>query len=217
MDEQLQRFVREHPDTRLIIIDTLQKVREIGGEAYSYANDYDIISRLKVFSDCHGLCLILVHHTRKQKAKDVFDMISGTNGLLGAADGAYLLAKPERTANEATLDVSGRDQQDQRLYLYRNEEKLCWELERCETELWKTPPEAILDAVALLVNAEKPEWFGSPTELVEALAVELKPNTLSMKLNVNTGRLYREYGIRYWNRRTHDGRKIVLRYEPESA
>ena len=34
LDEQLERFVREHPDTRLIIIDTLQKVREIGGEAY---------------------------------------------------------------------------------------------------------------------------------------------------------------------------------------
>ena len=217
LDEQLERFVREHPDTRLIIIDTLQKVREIGGEAYSYASDYDIITRLKSFADCCGLCLILVHHTRKQKADDVFVMISGTNGLLGAADGAFLLQKPKRTANEATLDISGRDQQDQRLHLYRNEEKLCWELERCETELWKTPPEAILDAVTALVNAEQPEWIGSPTELVEALAVDMKANALTMKLNVNTGRLYREHGIRYWNSRTHDGRKIVLRYEPESA
>ena len=54
-------------------------------------------------------------------------------------------------------------------------------------------------------------------ELVEALAVDMKANALTMKLNVNTGRLYREHGIRYWNSRTHDGRKIVLRYEPESA
>ena len=91
LDEQLERFVREHPDTKLIIIDTLQKIREIGGEAYSYASDYDIITRLKSFADCRGLCLILVHHTRKQKADDVFDMISGTSGLLGAADGAFLL------------------------------------------------------------------------------------------------------------------------------
>jgi hypothetical protein len=36
-----------HPDTKLIIIDTLQKVREVGGDSYSYANDYDIITRLK--------------------------------------------------------------------------------------------------------------------------------------------------------------------------
>ena len=43
LDEQLDKFVREHPDTRLIIIDTLQKIREMGGEAYSYADDYQII------------------------------------------------------------------------------------------------------------------------------------------------------------------------------
>ena len=45
LDEQLENFVREHPDTRLIIIDTMQKIREVGGEAYSYASDYEIIGR----------------------------------------------------------------------------------------------------------------------------------------------------------------------------
>ena len=49
-----------------------------------------------------------------------FDMISGTSGLLGAADGAFLLQKEKRTGNAATLEVSGRDQQDQKLYLIRN-------------------------------------------------------------------------------------------------
>lgn len=43
LDEQLQKFVREHPDTKLIIIDTLQKIRETGGEKFSYANDYEIV------------------------------------------------------------------------------------------------------------------------------------------------------------------------------
>ena len=93
LDEQLARFVAEHKDTKLIIIDTLQKVREVGGDNYSYANDYQIMARLKSFADAHGLCLLLVHHTRKQNADDKFDMISGTSGLLGAADGAFLLQK----------------------------------------------------------------------------------------------------------------------------
>lgn len=35
-------------------------------------------------------------------------MISGTNGLLGAADGAFVLSKKRRTDNNATLDVTGR-------------------------------------------------------------------------------------------------------------
>ena len=84
LDEQLARFVAEHTDTKLIIIDTLQKVREVGGDNYSYANDYQIMARLKSFADAHGLCILLVHHTRKQTADDKFDMISGTSGLLGA-------------------------------------------------------------------------------------------------------------------------------------
>ena len=76
-----------------------------------------MVGKLKRLADACGVCLLLVHHTRKQQADDKFDMISGTNGLLGAADGAFLLQKERRADNAATLDISGRDQQDQRLYL----------------------------------------------------------------------------------------------------
>ncbi len=212
LDEQLNRFVQEHPDTRLIIIDTLQKVRELGGDTYSYANDYQIITRLKQFADAHKICLLLVHHTRKQGADDKFDMISGTNGLLGAADGAFLLSKVKRTENNATLDVSGRDQPDQRLYLTKNPTTLVWELDRVETELYKAPEEPILEQVARTVNAESPVWVGSPTELAELLGTDMKPNVLTLKLNVNASRLLDDYGIRYENKRTHDGRKVRLTF-----
>ena len=97
LDEQLEKFIREHPDTRLIIIDTLQKIREVSTDAYSYANDYDIVGRMKQFADKNGVCLLLVHHTRKQPSGDKFEMISGTTGLLGCADGAFLLQKEKRT------------------------------------------------------------------------------------------------------------------------
>ena len=51
LDAQLENFMREHPNTKLIIIDTMQKIRELGGESYSYASDYEIIGRLKQFAD----------------------------------------------------------------------------------------------------------------------------------------------------------------------
>ena len=212
LDEQLNRFVSEHPDTRLIIIDTLQKVREFGGESYSYANDYQIIGRLKSFADAHDICLLLVHHSRKQTADDKFDMISGTNGLLGAADGAFMLTKEKRTSNHATLDVTGRDQPDMRLYLVRNENTLAWELDRAETELWKEPPEPLLEEVAERINADLPCWVGSPTELVVFLGVDMKANALSLRLNVNARRLLDEYGISYESKRSHDGRKVKLTF-----
>ena len=208
LERQLVTFVTEHKDARLIIIDTLQKVREVGGDKFSYASDYEVIAKLKAFADEHGICLLLVHHTRKQQAEDKFDMISGTNGLLGAADGAFLLQKERRTSNTATLDISGRDQQDQRLYLTRNEERLIWTLERAETELWKEPPDPVLTAIAALVTAEQPQWSGTATELVAALGLEMKPNALSMRLNVRAGKLQCEYGIRYESHRSHAGRTL---------
>lgn len=210
LDEQLKGFMREHPDTKLIIIDTLQKIRESGGDNYSYANDYEIVGKLKQFADSNQICLLLVHHTRKQQAEDKFDMISGTNGLLGAADGAFLLQKEKRTSNSATLDISGRDQQDQRLHLTKDAERLVWQLERTETELWKEPPDPMLDAVAALLTQEQPSWSGTPTELVAALELDIKANTLTLRLNVKAGRLLDEHGVRYENKRSHLGRCISL-------
>ncbi|CAB1247591.1 conserved protein of unknown function [Ruminococcaceae bacterium BL-4] len=213
LEEQLQRFTQEHAGTNLIIIDTLQKIREICGDSYSYANDYEIITRLKQFANDSGICLLLVHHTRKQRADDQFDMISGTNGLLGAADGAFLLQKEKRTSNDATLDISGRDQQDQRLYLKRDPETLAWLLEKAETELWREPPDPILEAVASVVSEAQPVWNGCPTELVNRLGLDMKPNALTLRLNVKAERLLQEHGIRYESSRTHSGRNICLTLE----
>ena len=210
LTDQLSGFIREHPDTTLVIIDTLQKIREVDSDSYSYAKDYEIINQLKQFSDSWGICLLLVHHTRKQKSSDNFDMISGTNGLLGCADGAFMLYKETRTSNKATLEISGRDQQDQKIHLIRDEEKLCWNFEKAETELWKEPPEPLLECIANLVTEENPTWQGTATELIEKLGLDMKPNVVSLKLNVNAGRLMNDYSIRYTNKRNHSGRMIFF-------
>ena len=86
-------------------------------------------------------------------------------------------------------------------------------MERTETELWKEPPEPLLEKVAALLSSGSNEWAGTPTELCDFLSVEMKANALTMKLNVNAGRLYNEYGIRYENKRCHDGRKVRLYFE----
>lgn len=210
LTDQLSGFIREHPDTMLVIIDTLQKIREVDSDSYSYAKDYEIINQLKQFSDSWGICLLLVHHTRKQKSSDNFDMISGTNGLLGCADGAFMLYKETRTSNKATLEISDRDQQDQKIHLIRDEEKLCWNFEKAETELWKEPPEPLLECIANLVTEENLTWQGTATELIEKLGLDMKPNVVSLKLNVNAGRLMNDYSIRYTNKRNHSGRMIFF-------
>lgn len=219
LDGQLKNFIWEHSDTKLIIIDTLQKIREVGGEKYSYASDYEIVTRLKQFADYHNICVLVVHHTRKQSAEDCFETISGTNGLLGAADGAFIMQKEKRTDNKAVLDIVGRDQQDQRLHLEFDRERCVWQLTKTETELWKEQPDPLLESVAKLLSPETPEWRGSASDLIDRLdGVDIQPNVLTRRLNVGADRLWNEYGIRIDTTRTHAGRmvKLTLERQPEA-
>lgn len=212
LDAQLESFIKEHADARLVIIDTLQKVRDVGGDRYSYSNDYDIVAKLKAFSDRHGICILAVHHTRKLESGDSFDMISGTNGLLGAADGAFIMQKKKRTDNLAVLDISGRDQPDQELTVEFDRKRCVWNFKKAETELWKQPPDPVLEAVAgLLLNDGQTEWSGTASELVQLLQMDMQPNVLTRKLNISADRLYAEYGIHYESNRGHSGRLIILR------
>ena len=213
--EQLDGFILEHHDTGLVIIDTLQKVREAEGDTYSYARDYDIIAGLKAFAGKTGICLILVHHTRKQRSDDNFDRISGTNGLLGAADEAFLMYKTKRSDSEATIEVSGRDQPDKKIMFSRNKETLCWELSGEKSLEYTEPPEPVLEAIGGFINSDTPTWEGTATELIEKLELDIKPNALSLKLNVNAGKLYNLYFVQYTNKRTHKAKLIQLRYDAD--
>lgn len=211
LDVQLESFLKGHTDTRLIIIDTLQKVREVGGDRYSYSSDYEIVTKLKAFSDKYGICLLVVHHTRKLESDDSFDMISGTNGLLGAADGAFIMHKKKRTDNMAVMDIVGRDQQDQQLTIEFDREQCIWKFKNAETELWKQPPNPLLEAINQLLTEGRPEWEGTATELLKELPnMQLQANVLSRKLTVVNSQLLNEYGIFYDNKRGHE-RKIILK------
>ena len=161
--------------------------------------------------------MLLVHHTRKQQSDDQFDMISGTNGLLGAADGAFLIQKLVRLKPGITVDVSGRDQQDQRLTFERNPENLRWELENVAVEAWTAPPEPVLEAVAKQLPESGMQWQGRPSQLAELLGLEISPVALTKRLNVNADRLMQDYGIRYQWRRSHEGRIITLQKLEQEA
>lgn len=204
--DQLETFLNNHPDTTLVIIDTLQKVREAEGDTYSYAKDYDIIAALKAFADRTGI------HTRKQKSDDNFDRISGTNGLLGAADGAFIMYKSKRTDGDATIEVSGRDQADKKYQITRNKETLCWDFKSAQSCTLDEPPEPLIEAIGNFINENNPSWEGTATELIKKLGLDIKPNVLSLKLNVNAGKLYNLYFVQYTNKRTHKSRRIYLKY-----
>lgn len=105
----LRQWLTEHPDARLVIIDTFQKLRgAVPGNQNLYAADYDSASQLKRVADAHGVALVMVHHTRKALADDPLDAVSGSNGLAGAADSTLVLRKEIGRA-DGTLYIRGRD------------------------------------------------------------------------------------------------------------
>ena len=85
-----------------------------------------------------------------------------------------------------------------------------WNLESAETELWKKPPDAVLESVRKLVEDSGGHWEGSPSELALALGSDVAVNRLTRHLNVNAGRLLNEYNVKYESLTRHEGRRIML-------
>lgn len=209
LEEQITEHLCLHPDTKLVIIDTLKKVRD-SSEA-SYAGDYDDVAALKAIADDRNISIIIVHHLRKTKDKeDPFNELIGSNGVLGAVDTAYLLKKGFRGAKTATLMVTGRDVEDQELVL--RFEDCVWELveERNEEELADAAiPPFLLKIMAFM--QDKTRWEGTATELLEAVGeTDVKPNSVTHALGEYYYELLQPQGIGYDTRRTGQSRLICL-------
>ncbi len=112
--DDLETFLRTHPDVRLVIIDTLQRLRGRRKSQDTYAGDYDELGRLQSIALKHGVAVLLVHHTTKMNYADPFDSISGTTGITGSADTLFVLVRsPE--LNGVALHTRGRDIDEQSL------------------------------------------------------------------------------------------------------
>ncbi|HMP75790.1 MAG TPA: AAA family ATPase [Kiritimatiellia bacterium] len=115
--ELLERELDAAPGVRLVIVDTLQRFRPPSGfRSGAYEGDYDALTPLKRMADTRGMALLIVHHVRKAGADDVFDTVSGTNGLTGAVDSTFILNR-NRAEREGKLHGTGRDLEDVELPL----------------------------------------------------------------------------------------------------
>ena len=207
---QLESHIKQFPNTRLIVIDTLQKIRNQGNDN-SYSSDYGEVSVLKEFADKYKIAIILVHHIRKQGDNDVFNKVSGTNGIMGSSDTTFILDKKSRTDSTATLYITGRDVEYQEFVLRFN--SCNWELisqaTQKEIEEQQTP-EVIYKVVELMKN--KMEWRGSATELLKELEEkEIAPTVITKILNEYHFTKLKENNIVYFLYRDKNGRKIILK------
>lgn len=211
--KQIENFLVEYPDTNLIAIDTLQRIRNVSGELNAYANDYKDINLLKQIADKHGIGILLVHHLRKQGDDDPVNMISGTTGLTGAVDGLYVLKKDSRRSSMAKLIATGRDIEDREFTLEFDKRSHIWNFISDDSdEPFSLSADEDLSEVITLLTTEL-IFIGTASELAEKIKTKTRPNILSKKLMQNRV-AFAEIGITIENSRTGTRRELTLIYEP---
>lgn len=102
-------WLADHPDARLVIIDTLamfRSPRSKNGDIY--LEDYAAASEIKQLADSYSVAFLIIHHLNKGADGDFVQAVSGSTGITGAADGIIVMDRERNNAN-AVLKVTGRD------------------------------------------------------------------------------------------------------------
>lgn len=210
---QLENFLKNYPDTGLIVIDTLQRIRGLVNDKNAYANDYNEVGRIKKFADDHRIAVLLVHHVRKMPDNDPFNMVSGSVGIIGAVDSMYVLEKDRRTENRAILHVTGRDIEDMQLQLEFDRDMTVW---RFVSYLSGEKTVDIVITVLVSFLSGQKSFNGTASELVNELkkvdgGFNASPNALTRMLKEHALMLEKRFHITMKFTRTKSERLISLR------
>lgn len=208
--EQIHHFVAEHPDTRLIIIDTLEHIRNGNFDKNMYACDYRDMNRLREITSKYKLSLVLVHHTRKMYDPDPLNTISGSTGLVGAVDGVFVLEKSMRTSNEGKLTIANRDTETFCFTLSFNHDTCRWSITSKDGDADNEEPICIM-----IDDFLQDIWRGTATELCSELSKQiaqdnLTPFSVTKLLKQNSEQLKSKYNIKVSFNRSSTNRLIVL-------
>jgi hypothetical protein len=135
-----------------IAIDTLERFRpRQTANQNSYAVDYQAVAELQKIAMKYNVAIVIVHHDRKAQADDVFDTISGTLGLSGAADNILLM---KRESRGVILYVRGRDIEESESALMFSKDSCRWTIQGPASEVHKSNErEKVIDA---LIQADGP-------------------------------------------------------------
>ena len=193
----------------LVVIDTLQKVRSVEPSGSAYAADYRDMSALKQLADAHHICILLVHHLRKQGAEDPFAQISGSTGLMGAADTIWLLQR-QRMSPTARLQVTGRDVESRVLTLEFN--GCLWDLLEEATDRQQAEraiPAWLWQAAGFLT--EQSAWQGTASQLLAAAGIDgVQPNQFTRSLVQHYHQVFAPPGLRFVSKRTANARLLTF-------
>lgn len=168
----------QHPTIKLVIVDTLARIR---GESKSrdgaYAADYREMGKLQTYFRNKGVSVIFVTHLRKMDDDDVFNMINGSTGLMGAADNVWIISKKQRSDETATLHMTGRELCQNELVISFSQDSYTWNPvgtradvaeEKFRKEYEDSP---VVKAIQSLVDNDTRAWQGTASDIKNHMGV----------------------------------------------
>jgi RecA-family ATPase len=188
--DEIERIIDNNPNIKLIVVDTLGRgIADKGRKDRSmYHADYELSSAIQKLAISRKICILLLHHTRKEKSENVFDEISGTTGLTAGLDTMLVLKKNE---NKHRLYVTGRDVVENEYNLEFDESNCIWRAEKKISEAKLTVErEEIFDLIKSFGRKMK------TGEIAEALGKSKSNISKMLGKMVNAGTLISvSYGI----------------------
>lgn len=95
--EDLERWMLENPDTKLIVLDVLVKFLPVtASQSSAFVAEYNVIKALQEFAQKHRISFLVLHHSRKAAANDATDEINGTTGMSAGTEGLLYLYRADR-------------------------------------------------------------------------------------------------------------------------
>jgi hypothetical protein len=168
---KLDRWLDTYPDTKLVVVDVLQRFRGRKERGQTdYEADYTIMGMLQALcAKRPGLTVLVVHHTRKAEADDPVDLLSGSLAIAGAADNYLMILKRMDEQNQRrTVHINGRDWPN-----WNND--FLWEFKPGVGWEWLGDLDAdMTDRQAEIVKlSERPNGV-TPSDLVDELGIPTK-------------------------------------------
>ena len=200
----MDAFISQFPDTNLVIIDTLQHIRDNANKQGGnlYAQDYTEQMSLQRYALDKGIAILLVHHTNKLKGRDPIEAASGSNGMTAALDTYWYLDRPKRELPQAKLFVISRDIGEMVFKIEKQENGEWTVLDGKEFAKTKTNPYVAIIALYLHFCVwpyeEEPQpYVTTPTKLVEdILSFNIEPkfnfNARRIKIELNANHIQLE-------------------------
>lgn len=177
-EEQLSLYLSSNPDIRFVVIDVFKEVRRSQGKGENqYDKDYSDLQALRKLSQQHDICIFIVHHTRKMQDDDAFNMIGGSNGVMGALDTVMVITRESRNSNSAILHIEGRDIAHTDIGIRFDTDTMTWEYEGTEEEMAQRKrrksydDNPVIQVVKAMVDDNSGTWSGNASDIKHAADV----------------------------------------------